>query len=135
MYGAVITSWCRNRTVGLAYGRLPGAKAYVSTAFDDCKAEYADTLKENLAKYSVFLGENKWFAGGNSATACDFVMYELLDQNSLMIPGSLEEFPLLQAYCKNVAALPAISTYLASDRNIVYPCNNQHSHTTLHKLC
>merc|ERR1712125_17131 len=102
----------RNRTVGMAYGRA-----------------------ENCAKYSKYLGENQYFGGGTTPTACDFVMYELLDQNSLMIPGCLDSFPTLQAFCKNFAALPKIAEYLASERNIIFPCNNQHSFTTQNKIC
>lgn len=117
----------RNRTVGMAYGRAGN--------FEEVKADYAATLAKNCAKYSKYLGKNQYFGGGTTPTACDFVMYELLDQNSLMIPGCLDSFPTLQAFCKNFAALPKIAEYLASERNIIFPCNNQHSFTTQNKIC
>ena len=81
-----------------------------------------------------FLAARPWFAG-DGLTACDFVMYELLDQNALMVPGCLDDFPNLKTYCTNFEALPAIKAYRASDRCIVFPCNNQHSHTTQKKIC
>ena len=40
-------------------------------------------------RYSRFLGDGPWFAG-QSLTACDFIMFELLDQNSLMVKGCRE---------------------------------------------
>jgi len=115
----------RNRTVRMAYGG----------GFEANMADYAATLHTHLAKYATFLGEGKWFAGGDGVTACDFVMYELLDQNSLMISGCLDAFPTLQAYTNLFAALEPIASYLVSERNIVFPCNGQHSHTSQHKIC
>ena len=44
------------------------------SAFEENKPDYTATLSEFLSKYSAFLGDNKWFAGGDDVTACDFVM-------------------------------------------------------------
>lgn len=117
----------RNRTVTMAY--RPPNNDYAAAL-----PEYEATLRAFLAKYSSYLGERSWFAG-DELTACDFVMYELLDQNSLMVPGVLDDFPNLKSYSARFAALPAIASYLSSDRNIVFPCNNQHSQTTQKKIC
>lgn len=116
----------RNRTVGMAYGR--------NGNYEEALPAYEKTLRLNMAKYDSFLGESPWFAG-NAVTACDFVMYELLDQNALMVKGVLDAFPKLAAFHAKFAALPAIAAYLASDRCITFPCNNQHSHTTQNKIC
>lgn len=116
----------RNRTVAMAYGK--------NGAFKDNLPQYTDTLTSNLSKYKSFLGEQKWFAG-DELTACDFVMYELLDQNNAMVPGVLEGFPTLQSYCDRFRAIPAIQSYLASDECITFPCNNQHSQTTQQQIC
>jgi glutathione S-transferase len=116
----------RNRTVTMAYGRL-------GAGFEAEREAYATTLHSWLTKYESFL-TGDWFAG-DALTAADFVMYELLDQNRLMIPGSLDAFPRLAAFLERFRALGRIAAYLKSDRNIVFPCNNQHSYTTQNKIC
>lgn len=117
----------RNRTIGMAY-RPPGGD------YEAALPQYEKTLRSHLARYESFLGESPWFAG-DAITACDFVMYELLDQNALMVKGVLDAFPRLAAYQARFATLPSIAAFLASDRCITFPCNNQHSHTTQKKIC
>uniref|UniRef100_A0A7S4IF88 glutathione transferase n=1 Tax=Prymnesium polylepis TaxID=72548 RepID=A0A7S4IF88_9EUKA len=117
----------RNRTVGMAY-RPPGGD------YDGALPAYEETLRAHLTKCSKYLGSSKWFAG-DELTACDFVIYELLDQNALMVKGVLDAYSNLKDYHARFRALPEIAAYLASDRCIVFPCNNQHSHTTQKKLC
>lgn len=117
----------RNRTVNMAYRPAGGD-------YDAALPAYEEALRSHLAKLSTFLGEESWFAGA-ALTACDFVLYELFDQNQLMVNGVLADFPNLQAFHARFAALPAIKEYLASSRCITFPCNNQHSHTTQRKIC
>jgi len=65
------------------------------------------------------------FFGGASPLTCDFVLYELLDQTSLLdSTNALANFPTLQAYVKRFAALPAIAAYLKSPTFITRPVNN-----------
>lgn len=117
----------RNRTVGYAYS---GAEKWSSAT----EANYTKRLHEDLALWSKALGKSAFFAG-EQVTVGDFVLYEQFDQNNLMIKGSLEPYPSLSAFCARVRALPAIKAYLASDRCIVAPCNNQHSTTTRLGVC
>jgi len=119
----------RNRTVGMAYGRSWGTGTY-----DTAMPGYAKATSEHFARISKFLGEAPWFGGAN-LSAADFVMYELLDQNALMVKGVLDPFPNLCDFQARFAALPPIKAYLASERCIVFPCNNQHSHTTQKRIC
>jgi glutathione S-transferase len=117
----------RNGTVGMAYGPAGGD-------YEAALPAYEEALRDHLAKLSRFLGYSPYFAGEN-LTVCDFPLYELLDQNELMVNGVLSAFPNLKAFHARFAALAAIKHFLASDRCITFPCNNQHSHTTQKKIC
>jgi glutathione S-transferase len=44
----------------------------------------------------------------------DFVMYDLLDQNSQLIPGLLDEFPNLKEFHAGIGALEKVAAYLIS---------------------
>lgn len=114
----------RNRTVSLAY----------SPQFQNEKEAYATLLATCLTKYTKFLGESSWFAG-ESLTIVDFHMYELLDQNEMMFPESLKEFPSLKAFLTRFEELPPIKSYMASEHFLKFPSNNQHSFTTINKIC
>jgi glutathione S-transferase len=127
----------RNRTVKQAYNRAdPSIAGHNATVeWDKALPPYAEALQAHLRKYEAWLGDNEYFAAGYEPTVADFHMYELLDQNKLMVPGCLDAFPQLEAFCGRFASLEKIAAYLASDRCIVFPCNNQHSYTTFNKLC
>ena len=79
----------RNRTVKMAYGR---ESAGYEASFDS----YSETLGANLNKYEAWIGLDDYFAG-YEVTVADFVMYELLEQNKLMVEGCLDDFPRLEA--------------------------------------
>ncbi len=56
-------------------------------------------------------------------TYIDFVIYELLDQNSQLIPGLLDEFPNLKEFHARIGGLEKVAAYLSSDKCIKYPFN------------
>jgi glutathione S-transferase len=58
----------------------------------------------------------------------DFVMYDLLDQNSQLIPGILDEFPNLKEFQARIAGLEKVAAYLSSDKCITYPLNGPTAH-------
>ncbi|OWF51238.1 Glutathione S-transferase Mu 5 [Mizuhopecten yessoensis] len=106
----------RNGTVRLCY----------NPDYDSIKDAYFDRLfKVILPTFEKFLGKNSWFARGESVTACDFPMYELLDQHTLMKPGCLDDFPNLTAFQKRFEDLPKIKEYLKDPSYIAFPVNNK----------
>ena len=115
----------RNRTVTMAYGRL--GLGYAKEIHN-----YTQTLHQNLTKYSKFLGAWDWFAG-ESISCVDFVMFELLDQNSLMVKGCLSEYTNLEAFVARVAGLSAIAKFIQKTEAL--PCNNKHSYTSINGIC
>jgi len=102
----------RNGTVRLCYN-----KDYLAL-----KDNYFENLKGMLTSFENYLGDKKFFAG-NEVTACDFPMYELLDQHTIMKPGILEDYPKLKAFYDRFQNLPKIKAYLASAEKL--PLNNK----------
>ena len=56
-------------------------------------------------------------------TYIDFLIYELMDQNSQLIPGLLDEFPNLKEFHARIGGLEKVAAYLTSDKCIKYPFN------------
>ncbi|EFX60696.1 hypothetical protein DAPPUDRAFT_219884 [Daphnia pulex] len=90
--------------------------------FEKMKPDYIKNVAVKLKQVSTFLGSHPYFAGQN-ITYMDFVMYELLDQNSQLIPGLLDEFPNLKEFHAGIGALEKVAAYLSSDKCIKYPFN------------
>lgn len=91
----------------------------------------SDDLKGALKQFETFLGENTWFVG-NHVTVVDFALYEFSEQAfeyaRRLGLNYRELFPSLSAFTDRVRALPAIATYLASDRfQAITGYNNQHA--------
>lgn len=106
----------RNGTVRLCYN-----PDYVNLK----DAYFERLMKVVFPGFEKFLGDKSWFAHGEEVTACDFPMYELLDQHLLMKPGCLDEFPKLTAFHKRFAELPKIKAYLENLSYIPMPVNNK----------
>lgn len=51
----------------------------------------------------------------------DFLMYELLDIHSILIPKLLDEFPNLKAYHSRIQELDKVAAYIKSDKFLSYP--------------
>lgn len=90
--------------------------------FEELKPAYVTNLQDKLKLFSNFLGSNQWFAGGNLSYV-DFLIYEALDQHKLLAPECLNSFKNLQDFVARVEALPNVSSYLKSDKNIKWPLN------------
>ncbi|XP_060081351.1 glutathione S-transferase Mu 4-like [Ylistrum balloti] len=106
----------RNGTVRLCYNQ----------DYDQLKGAYFERLlKVILPSFEKFLGANDWFAHGDNVTACDFPMYELLDQHRLMKPDCLEDFPNLTAFLKRFEDLQQIKDYMQCPQFIARPVNNK----------
>lgn len=105
----------RNGTVRLAY----------NPNYEQMKEDYFKNLQSMLQQFESFLGNKKWFAGGENVTVCDFPMYELLDQHKIMKPGILDAYPKLSEFVARFEALPAIKKYMSSDKFMKRPLNNK----------
>jgi glutathione S-transferase len=116
----------RNKTTGLAYCTF-GGKTY-----EDEAAKYkTDYLAPLLAKYSKFLGDKPWWAG-SCITACDFPMYELLDQNRMMHGD--EVLPEnIKAFMARFIALPQVKAQY--DKTGSLNSNNAFSYTSIKGIC
>lgn len=105
----------RNGFVGLCYG--PGFT-------EEKKATYLEGAKGHIANFEKYLGDKKFFVG-DKVTVCDFHIYEMITQHTLMDAGVLSAAPKLKAYLKRFEELPAIKKYLSSDRFKARPINNK----------
>uniref|UniRef100_A0A5F9CD48 Glutathione S-transferase n=1 Tax=Oryctolagus cuniculus TaxID=9986 RepID=A0A5F9CD48_RABIT len=91
-----------------------------SPDFEKLKPEYLKGLPEKLQLYSQFLGKRPWFAG-DKITFADFLVYDVLDQNRIFVPGCLDAFPNLKDFMSRFEGLPKISAYMKSSRFIRVP--------------
>lgn len=92
--------------------------------FANLKPEYLKNLGAKLELYEKFLGNGKYFAGDN-ITFVDFIMYELLDQHRILEATCLDQSPKLREFLARFEALPAIKTYMESDKFMKRPINNK----------
>ena len=109
----------------------------VSTAYTRAPAraealqDFADrTVPHYFAQFEALLSRNqaqgwKWLAGDN-LTIADFILFEMVDQTSLMLPGVLENgaYPLLRAFTQRFVELPPIAQYRKWTHFMARPLNN-----------
>ena len=103
----------RNTIVRCAYGTYPeGLPAMVSSA-----TMFLTRIEKMMKGPFLF---------GSSPRLPDFVMYELVYQLNLMAPADFPaaKFPKVSAQQAAFKALPAIASYMASDRHFDAPVNN-----------
>uniref|UniRef100_A0A5F9D4U8 Glutathione S-transferase n=1 Tax=Oryctolagus cuniculus TaxID=9986 RepID=A0A5F9D4U8_RABIT len=91
-----------------------------SPDFEKLKPEYLKGLPEKLQLYSQFLGKRPWFAG-DKITFADFLVYDILDQTRIFVPGCLDAFPNLKDFMSRFEGLPKISAYMKSSRFLRVP--------------
>jgi len=103
----------KNRFVDLCY----------NDDYEKLKEGYLKDFPRSLTRFEKFLGTKKWFAG-EKLTFVDFLVYEQLDQHTVLESHCLDKFPNLTVFVKRFAELPKISSYLKSDKCIKRPCNN-----------
>jgi len=98
--------------VGLCFGKGD---------YEKDRVEYVETyLPTKLKMLSDFL-ENKKFILGNKITFLDFSLYEVLYLHSLFAPELFNKFQNLREFLNTIENLPAISSYMKSDRYIHSP--------------
>lgn len=100
----------RNTIVRLAYHNYEQGYANFASKY----------VPRRLETLSTYLGDKLWFC--EELTVVDFVLYELMDQTRLMVPGAVKGN--LLDFLTRVEELPRIKKYLASDRCITRPINN-----------
>eukprot|EP01010_Urceolus_cornutus_P001236 NODE_1761_length_765_cov_280.487430_g1369_i0.p1 GENE.NODE_1761_length_765_cov_280.487430_g1369_i0~~NODE_1761_length_765_cov_280.487430_g1369_i0.p1 ORF type:complete len:227 (-),score=27.38 NODE_1761_length_765_cov_280.487430_g1369_i0:25-705(-) len=102
----------RNAFVGLAYA--------AADVFETKVGPYLESgVTTHLAKFeNWFKQQGTNFCAGNSPTAPDFHLWEMLDQHLELtkrrqLPSILEPYPLLKAFYDRFAALPQLQKYFA----------------------
>jgi len=88
--------------------------------FGQLKQEFLEHRMVKLGQFSHFLGNCKWFAG-DRLTYIDFIMYEIMDQQSFLQPSDMEKFENLKQFLKRFENLDAIAAYIKSSRYLQFP--------------
>ena len=111
----------RNRIVKAAYALGDAYPAAFTEFTDTALPRYLDGFESYLSKREA----SSHFVGTRTSLV-DFVLYELIWQASLMVPGSVSETnrPTLFAFIESFAKHPAIATYMASRDYIERPINS-----------
>ena len=98
------------------------------------KPPYLEQLPGQLKQFSLFLGKYSWFAG-EKLTFVDFLTYDVVDQNRMLEPKCLDEFPNLKAFMCRFEALEKIATYMQSDHFLKMPINNEMAQWGNRRIC
>uniref|UniRef100_A0A8B9U135 glutathione transferase n=1 Tax=Anas zonorhyncha TaxID=75864 RepID=A0A8B9U135_9AVES len=92
--------------------------------FEKLKPGYLEQLPGKLKLFSNFLGDRKWFAG-DKLTFVDFLMFDVLEQNSIFEPKCLEPYKNLKDFMDRFGALEKVAAYMKSSRFQKMPINNK----------
>ena len=111
----------RNKIVQTAYTLGDGYAA----AYDKFIETDVPRHIEGFERYLAGRGANSHFIGTRISTV-DFLLYELLWQTTLMVPGSItpSNRPNLHAFLEQFAALPQIVAYRSDPHYIERPINS-----------
>uniref|UniRef100_A0A8B9DZV1 glutathione transferase n=1 Tax=Anser cygnoides TaxID=8845 RepID=A0A8B9DZV1_ANSCY len=101
-----------------------GATAASLPSQEKLKPGYLEQLPGKLKLFSNFLGDRKWFAG-DKLTFVDFLMFDVLDQNSIFEPKCLEPYKNLKDFMDRFGALEKVAAYMKSSRFQKMPINNK----------
>ena len=102
--------------------RSQGVTVFYNPDFETLVQGYKTDLPAKLAALSKFLGTNEYFSGGGLSHV-DFLAYEWLDVQRLLVADVLTGFSNLQAFVQRIEDLPEVKKYMESDRFIKYPIN------------
>ena len=100
-----------------------GQPGFYRPDFHEVIDEYKKELPAKLAGISKFLGDREYLSGGGLSYV-DFLAYEWLDVQRLLVPDILKDHANLQALVERIEALPGVKQFMQSDRFIKYPINN-----------
>jgi len=81
--------------------------------FDNLKGPFIDGLPAKVGKLSKLVGEGNYILGDKIA-AVDFVLLELLERLTALVPDCLAKHANLVAYHARMLALPGVAKYRAS---------------------
>lgn len=96
-------------------------------SYDNGKDQWVEgSMQPGLAQFEALLGDAPFF-GGATVSAADFKAYEEFDKCRIIAPGCLDGYPKLAGFVARVEAIPAIASYLKSDRFAARPLNNPHA--------
>ena len=111
----------RNKIVKAAYTLGEDYKTAFNEFQETAVPRHLDSLEKHLSKRS-----NKTCFVGSRISLVDFVLYELIWQVSLMVPGSVSSIthPLLANYIDDFSKLPKIAAYMKSQYYIERPINS-----------
>lgn len=84
-------------------------------------ADRIQLLGNKLTKNS-----SKWFLG-DALTYIDFMAYDILDQQRILLPKILDDFPDIQAFLKRFESLHTLKSYFESDRYRKFPLWSERS--------
>eukprot|EP01051_Picozoa_sp_SAG22_P004194 SAG22_NODE_219_length_14877_cov_14.334619_5_plen_175_part_00 len=110
----------RNDAIGKFYGGFGdgGVAAHMSGAVDT-----------HYGKFELVLTQNgKPFLVADTPTACDFHVFEMIDQHELLassssLPSPLAKYPKLTKYYADFKALPTLAGYFSGELNKLPPNN------------
>jgi len=83
---------------------------------------FENSVAPSVASFSRYLGDKEWFC--DELTIADFVLYEILDQIRIMEPSLIAEKDNITAFLRRFESLPAIASYMKTDKFIHRPINN-----------
>jgi len=89
-------------------GREFGVMCY--TDFDNLKGPFVASLPAKVEKLSKLVG-NGCYILGDKISALDFVLFELLERLTTLVPDCLTKFANLAAFHTRIAALPGVAKY------------------------
>lgn len=91
-------------------------------SFDDAmKKTFLETIPVKLQMLETFM-DSDWIVG-SSITMCDFFLWHTLEAMILFEPTIFDAFPRLKAYLDRFEAIPAIKSYMESDKFLHWPLN------------
>lgn len=102
--------------------RTQGGMTFYNPNFETLVVDYKKGLPDKLTALAKFLGTNEYMSGGGLSYV-DFLAYEWLDVNRLLVPDLLASHPTLDAFVKRIEANPGVKKFMESDRFIKWPIN------------
>jgi len=96
-----------------------GKLVYGAADFDKDKVVYRkESLSPILKQLDKYLTNKDYLVGifRHRLTYVDFILFELLDINSILFPDLLNDFPNLKKFHTRIGDLKGVKEFLASDR-------------------
>ena len=108
----------------LADWRTQGCIVFYSDNFEKLVDDYRNGLHDKMTALSKFLGKDNFLAG-SKVKYIDFLMYEYLEVQEIILPGILDKTPSLKEFRDRIQSIGNIKKYLSSDRCKQLPIYNK----------